>query len=217
MTDNVTFKFKGRSTPPDKTEVATDDVGGVHYQKIKVDIGTDGNSIPLEADGATRALPTIDYAHHEVHSGSHYYISGFTTLSDTGTLYVKLVTPNTTKWAHFKWDIESSGILETNLWEGSTGGMTGGTPVTPLNNNRNSTGTSGLTITSGVSVATSKGTKIDTHKVGGTGFKTVSGGSIGRDDEIILKQNETYFREFISGSTGNVISFKAYWYEHENL
>ena len=171
----------------------------------------------MRADGTTRALPTIDYAHHEVHSGSHYYISGHVTLSDTSGHYVKLVTPNTDSWAHFKWDIISSGVLETNFYEGATGGMAGGAGVTPLNNNRNSTGVSGVTITSGVSVATSKGTKIDSVKVGGTGFKSVSGGSIGRDDEIILKKNETYFREFISSSTGNVVSFKAYWYEHENI
>ena len=214
MADNVEFRYKANATPPDKTSVATDQIGDDHYQKVKIDIGDDGVSVPLKSDGVTRALVTIDYAHHEIHSGSHYYISGFTTLSDTGKLYVKLVTPNTAKWAHFTWEIESGGILETSLYEGVSGGMTGGGSVTPLNNNRNSTGVSGLVITSGVTIATSLGTKIDTKKVGGSGFKTVSGGSANREDEIILKQNTTYLREFISTSTGNVISFRANWYEH---
>lgn len=31
------------------TSVATDDVGGVHYQKIKLDAGGDGASVPVVA------------------------------------------------------------------------------------------------------------------------------------------------------------------------
>ncbi len=171
---------------------------------------------PIGVDSATYALETIDYPHHEIHSGSHYCLEGFTTLSTSETLYVKLVTPDTTKWSHFVWEIESSGILETNLYEGSVGGMTGGVGATPLNSNRNSTKTSGMTITKGVTVATSLGTVVSTKKVGGTGFKSVSGGSASRADELILKQDTTYLREFKSSSGDNIISFRACWYEHTN-
>ena len=31
-------------------------------------------------DAATNAVNTIDYTHHETHSGSHYFVSGFTVL-----------------------------------------------------------------------------------------------------------------------------------------
>ena len=54
MADNVTFKFKGRSTPQENTAVATDDVGGVHYQVLKLDVGGDGVSVPV-TDIATSA------------------------------------------------------------------------------------------------------------------------------------------------------------------
>ena len=46
MADNVTFQTTV-ATPPDATAVATDDVGGVHYQRIKVDLGGDGLASPL--------------------------------------------------------------------------------------------------------------------------------------------------------------------------
>jgi len=174
------------------------------------------------SDEVSGASLCIDFVHHEIHEGDHYYIEGFTTLAedlggDEGTLYVKLVTPNNTKWAHFRWEIVSSGILETNFYEGASGGMAGGSGVTPLNNNRNSTNTSGLVITSDVTVATSKGTRIGSKKVGGTGFKTAIGGSVDRSDEVMLKQNTIYFREFISGGADNIISFRAGWYEHVSL
>lgn len=241
----------------------------------------------ITADSSTHAIVSIDYPHHKIHSGNHYYLEGFTTLNNTDTLYVKLVTPDTAKWGHFKWEIESSGILETNFYENASGGMAGGVKGIVHANNRNSdcwegahtggnneatvltdstqswtvdaligmqvfnetdkssafitdndattvtvsaltggtdndwdTGdiyeinNSQMVVTSGVAVATTKGLKVSSKKVGGTGFKTVSGGTANREDEIVLKQNTTYFREFISGSDSNVIAFRANWYEH---
>ena len=167
-------------------------------------------------DRTTGSTTTITNAHHEVHDGDHFFIEGHTELDTAATLYVKLVTPNTTKWAHFTWEISSNGILETKLYEGSSGGMAGGAGVTPLNNNRNSTKTSGLDITSGVAVATTLGTLISNKKVGGTQFKGSFGGDSVRSDELILKQNTTYLRTFLSSSDDNFISFKATWYEHTN-
>ena len=111
-------------------------------------------------DNSTGAIETITYPHHEIHEGNHFYIEGHTTLANAEELRVKLVTPDTAKWAHFLWEISSNNILTTELWEGASGGMTGGSGVTPLNNNRNSPNASVLVITSGVAVATSDGLKI---------------------------------------------------------
>ena len=91
----------------------------------------------VRIDASTNSLQTVDYAHHEVHSGSHYYIEGNTTLGVGGTFYVKLVTPDTAKWGHFEWRINSSGILTTTLEEDATGGMVGGLRATIHANNRN--------------------------------------------------------------------------------
>jgi len=162
------------------------------------------------------ALTTIASVHHEIHEGHHFYVEGFVTLADTATMYAKLIVPNTDKRIHLRWLIDASGILETNFYEGASGGMTGGSSASVLNSNRNSNNKSCLAgnVTTGVTVATNKGTLVSSKKVGGTGFKTFFGGSSERDDEIILKNNTTYFREFISGSADNVVSFRASWYEH---
>lgn len=176
----------------------------------------EGNEIPLSLDSVTNALNIIDYSHHEIHSGSHFYLQGYIELNDTDTFYIKMVTPDTGKWAHFLYDVRSTGICSTTLDEGASGGMTGGAAVTPINNNRNSSNTSGLTFTSGVTVATGYVLRIESDKWGAAGFKENIGDGGGRDDEIMLKQNTTYLRTFLSGADDNIIQFKASWYEHEN-
>jgi hypothetical protein len=49
LADDVTFQTTALATPPDATKVATDDVGGSHYQRVKVDLGGNGASAPLVA------------------------------------------------------------------------------------------------------------------------------------------------------------------------
>ena len=177
---------------------------------------TDAGGIPAEVDNSTHTLQTIDYAHHETHAGSHYYISGYMELNDGETNCVKLVTPDTTKWSHVIFDIKSTGICSSTFDEDATGSMTGGVAVAILNNNRNSTNTSGMTATMGVSCPTGYTTRLENDKWGAAGFKESIGGGASRDDELVLKQNTVYARTFISGADNNIIQFKAAWYEHTN-
>ncbi len=170
----------------------------------------------LGVDSCTRTLQTIDYSHHEIHGGDHYYVQGYLELGDGDVHRVKFVTPDTAKWLHFIFEIKSTGICASTLDEGASGGMTGGSSVVPINNNRNSTKTSGITLTSGVTAATSYVKRVENDKWGAEGFKQTIGGGGGRDDELILKQNTTYLRTFTSGAADNIIQFKASWYEHTN-
>ena len=130
---------------------------------------------------------------------------------------VKLVTPNTTNWMHLVFQIRSSGICATTLDEGASGGMTGGSGVTPINNNRNSANTSAFVFTSGVAAATTYTKRIENDKWGAAGFKQTIGGGGGREDELILKQNTTYLRTFTSRADNNIIQFRASWYEIANV
>jgi hypothetical protein len=164
-------------------------------------------------DDATGLMNVITQEHHEIHDGNHYYMEGYLTMGISDTLYVKLVTPDNAKWSHFLWSIESGGILETTLHEGVSGGMTGGSSVTPVNNDRNSANASNLVITSGVTVASDLGLKISGCK---WGSRQIGGGQ-SREDELILKQNTTYLRTFLSGASSNLVCFKATWYEHTNI
>ncbi len=179
--------------------------------------GVEYDSNNSGVDSSTETLQLIDYAHHEIHSGDHYYIEGFVELDNTDTFNVKLVTPDNTKWAHFTWEITSTGVLTTTFDEDATGGMTGGSNVTPVNNNRNSGNTSGMTITSGVTACTGYTTRISNQKFGASSTPSkATGGDSSRENEIILKQDTVYCRSFTSGSNGNIVNFKANWYEHVN-
>lgn len=88
-------------------------------------------------DASTEAIDVIQYEHHEIHSGSHYYLEGHATLGSAGVLRVKLVTPDTAKWAHFVWSISSSLGLTTDFYEGASGGMADGARASIHANNRN--------------------------------------------------------------------------------
>ena len=175
---------------------------------------TAAETLNLVRDKAAHALATLDFRHHEIHEGDHYYLESYTSLNIDGVLKVALVTPDTTKWIHLTWQISSNGITVAKFYEDAEG-VSGGSAVTPLNNNRNSSNSSGVTLTSGVST-TGDGTLISSASWGGEGFKSVSGGGAGRGDELILKQNTTYLRVFESATDNNVIGFKATWYEHTN-
>ena len=165
---------------------------------------------PFSQDAMTNAITTIAYEHHEIHAGSHYYVQGFSTVASGDSIYFSVTTPNTTKWLHMVFDLTSSGAMSVYTYEGAT--VTGGTAVTPLNNNRNSSDTS-LAILKANPDITSAGTVLDSAYVGagqkGSGFDE-------RNRELILKQNSTYLFIMKSGAATNYINYTGEWYEHTN-
>lgn len=97
----------------------------------------DGEIDQVRIDGVTNSLQVVSSPHNKVHSGNHFYIIGHATLGVGGTLFVKLVTPDSGIWSHFTWELNSSGILTTTLDEDATGGMVGTGVATTHANNRN--------------------------------------------------------------------------------
>ena len=104
------------------------------------------NLLQNARDGKTKAISVVDYSNHEIHQGSHYYVEGQTVLTDTEQLTVKFVTPDSEKWCHFEWLVEGSGETEIILYEDAVGGMTGGVTSTAINQDRNSTKLSSMTV-----------------------------------------------------------------------
>ena len=168
-----------------------------------------GNWWNLGVDQATMVLNTLTYEHHEIHSGSHFYVAGHTTLGLNGVIEFVIAVPDTTKWPHMIFWWVSSNNLTAEMFEGTTG-VVGGTPVTPRNSNRNSAVVSGLTIVSDPASIAVDGTLIWSAAWG----SKQQGGRVGRDNEIILKQNTNYLWRATSGANGNVISYEGLWYEH---
>lgn len=168
----------------------------------------------LNTDETTNALKQVTEEHEEIHAGNHFYVSGYVTKGDTETIEFVLTTPNTGRWGHLTFTVVGSNVT-FDVYEGATG-VVGGTPVAPLNNNRNSTQVSVMSVVSDPTSISVDGSQID-------GFKFVSSGpfsgSIGiadRDDEIVLKQNTSYLFRITSNAAGNVINYKGKWYEHTN-
>jgi len=173
------------------------------------------NGEAIIVDELSRSLAIIDVHASLLHDGKAFYMKGFLELDNTDDYYIKLVTP-VDKELHFNFVIKSTGITTSYFDEGATGGMTGGTPVIPINRNRNSSITSEAVLTAGVTTATSYDKRIDSDKWGSTGFKLTVGGSGEIVSDWVLKKNTTYLRSFISGADNNIIQFQASWSEIES-
>ena len=173
----------------------------------------DSNGREVGVDASTHAFETIDYVHHEIHGGSHFYVAGYVELNDTETLEWHVTTPATDKEPHMVFSVESSGICGVDVFEGAT--ATGGESITPVNNNRRSTKSSILTVKKNPTSITVSGELIDASKWGAGGNKlSAGGGGVAREDETILKSNTEYLYRITSGANSNIISFKGSWYEH---
>ena len=171
----------------------------------------------LQMDGITTAITTIDYAHHEVHAGSHFLYTDHVAIDADGSQDYLITTPNTTKWAHMMFVLDGSAITQFQLYEGAT--KTGTTPQTAGNSDRNSTTLPGITIHKGTSSEEGEadGTLIHIYKGGATSQQSRSGSSTSHEEELILKQNTKYILRVTSGTNANLTNVHLSWYEHVNL
>jgi hypothetical protein len=173
-----------------------------------------GTSVaPVNIDKATRAVTTIDYAHHEVHAGSEYFITYSATVASGNSMDILVITPDTTKWSHAPWEIESTLVTTFYIYEGTTV-SNNGTDLSEINSNRNSASVAG-TQTYHTPTVTGTGTQIYIEAFGiSTGAFVRVGGESNSTQEIILKQNTKYLFRITSGTNGSLISFRLRWYEH---
>ncbi|MCK4258745.1 MAG: hypothetical protein KAX49_07190 [Halanaerobiales bacterium] len=166
---------------------------------------------PLEIDDTSGAMEIVEYEHHEIHEGNHFFICDYDdTLGIGDTIEFVITTPNTLKWAHMLFDFSSILGAELEVYEGSSD-VVGGTSTTPTNNNRNSGTTSDLTLLKDPTSITD-GTRIAGYLAGANrtaGFNS-------RNREIILKQDTIYLFRFTSDANLNAITFCGEWYEHIN-
>jgi len=169
---------------------------------------------PARMDASTHTVQTIEYEHHEIHAGSHYFICGFETLADNAETNFAITTPNSEKETHMTFDIGGSSQTEILIYEDSA--VTNGDPATPINNNRNSDNDSGLVIVKDPTVGT-QGSLIyssSSGKAGTNPSRADLSGLVARDREIILKNNATTIFRIISRDGDNVVSYCGEWYEH---
>lgn len=173
----------------------------------------DSNGVDVKADTMTSVWNTISYEHHEIHNGSHYYHTHWELLTTAATYILGITTPNTSKHAHIFTNVQGTGDTTIQAFEGSA--YSGGSAVIPRNNNRNFPDSSTLVLVEDPSITTT-GTMIDNCRVGlaGNFFSGSSGGSNIRENELVLKQNESYMIRVTSNSASNTVCLIAEWYEH---
>ncbi|MCP4988363.1 MAG: hypothetical protein GY928_20625 [Colwellia sp.] len=172
-----------------------------------------GETDEVRIDASTNSLQIIDYAHHEIHGESSFNLSLTSTNlgGETGDhLHISFTTPNTTKWVHMVADSYGSGQHNFQIREAPSGGMVGGSAVTPLNRNRNSaTASTMVTPLEGATVGTGGTLLVDEDVGQGNNNEGKSRGT----QEWMLKQNTLYsFRVYDTTNIQAVLSLN--WYEH---
>ena len=174
----------------------------------------------VRIDAATSTLQTIEYEHHEIHSGSHYYVSSYADLAINHVLQLTWQMPDTTKWIHWSWKITTEAETLWQVYEGVTENSAVANIITPLNSNRNSENTSDTTLRyEDHADLAAANTDIDvtgaTLLESGISGAGKDGGDEKREHELVLKQNELYALR-ATASTAGYINFVMQWYEHTN-
>ncbi len=183
---------------------------------------TDPNNPSKQAgiDDSTHSLQVIDYAHHEIHSGSTYAIHlADLTFKKNGEMGVLFKTPAGDKWFHMVYSVEVACKSTFDILEAPTVDVAN-YPTTfyvPRNRNRNSIKEStaisvravpavnevGLILDGDTTPITADGLVLHTEIIGGAKKgKTASDGH-SHDDEYILKADTVYYFRVVGDNTGD--------------
>ena len=190
------------------------------------------NNAKVRIDPSTSSLQTIDYAHHEIHSGSSFtvHIQNTTANTDDHRTLIGFETPAGTKLAHLIVDASSSGAAEVFLYEGVTIDDDEGTELTIEDRNRSTDNTSTMTSFQNPAVAGfatwmleaevaaanfTTGTTLDhVTLVAGSGPKAL-GGEVRGTQEWVLAASTKYAVVVQNiGASVNLHRIHLDWYEH---
>lgn len=167
----------------------------------------------LGIDTISGATLTMGIAHFKVHHGEHFFLSDHITIGAGGTALITISVPEL--FPHLIFSVDSTDLLSVEVFENVLN-VSGGTLITPFNNNRNSSKESALTIK--VNSDANMGDCLGRFKWGASGLGVHPGiggqALIGdRKNELILRANTTYAWQMVSSEAGNIVSYKAAWHE----
>lgn len=166
-----------------------------------------------QVDATTGSVNTVDYAHHELHSGTRYMVRDYVTLGNGADEDILIITPATTAWAHLTFTfLANDGESIVSFYEAPTVSANG-TLANVKNRNRNASDISTTLVYTGPTVTTT-GTLLE-KTIHGSG-KDYGGGA--RDaEERVLKQNTRYLLRLHNNTvSNNNVNFTLDWYEHTN-
>lgn len=163
----------------------------------------------------------ISYEHYEIHNGSHFFLYGAEDLSINQVMDFTIQTPNTTKWLHWTWEIDTQSETNWYVYENAIVTNALSEALTPFNNNRNSAKTSGATVKYEVQAslaAANADTNVTSPAIlieSGISGSGRTAGDDARNHELILKQNTIYCLRAVATAAG-FLDFAMQWYEHTN-
>jgi hypothetical protein len=163
-------------------------------------------------DASTETLQTIDYAHHEIHSGSSFTASYQIEAANAANMDILMVTPDTTKEIHFIYEIDVEGEAQLYIYEAPTA-TAAANPIVAYNRNRIGTPDDAtFVLTHTPTIITTGSTIIRSHHMGAG--KSLGGGSRSLH-EFVLKRNTKYlFRITNLTVSANWFNTTLNWYEH---
>ena len=193
-----------------------DSINSEDFKGVKLVLGPDGvDEGFLATDGVTRAIPIVEYEHHEIHAGSAYFAVYSALANNAGTIEVRIQTPDTAKRAHMVISIEAGLAATAELWKPTTKTDVSGNRITPMNRDHDSVNTSGLTICHTPGGSQSGAANLLQYMGAATSNGRVNegGGADGRH-EFILSRNSSYLIKATSRADGNSLTIILDWYEH---
>lgn len=179
-----------------------------------------GETDEIRIDGSTNALEIIEYEHHEIHAGSHYYLTSYADVANNNVLDVTWLMPNTTKWTHWTWKLDPDIEILWQLYEGVIATNPLSSTAVLNNSNRNSINTSGTTLkyelqtnlaAANADTDVSGGLVLGSGKIG----SGKSGGAYVRAHELVMDQGALYCLRTTALAAG-YINYDLQWYEHTN-
>ena len=165
-------------------------------------------------DASTESLQTVDYPHHEIHSGSSFtYADTHVVPKNTVAPDHLIVTPDTDKYAHFVLAIgASAGSVKLEVFEDTVVSDNG--DVEPLFNRNRNSATLNTTVLYEDPTVTTTGTRIIQATFGSRDKKSAGGDGRGTQ-EWMLKRNTKYLIRVTELDVANTtVNLEFDWYEH---
>lgn len=165
----------------------------------------------LPQDPISGNMKIIEPEHGVIHDGTHFTITRPMTLSAGSVNTLLITTPSAgAGYVHFICGVESDKSLTWYLYEGAS--TSGGSAITALNNNRNSS-TADIVTLKGNPVITTVGTVMEVHRMGSTAASSRTGGGTNTRNEWVLATSTSYLVYVIAdaASTQTVINAPYYY------
>jgi len=169
--------------------------------------------IPLTRDEASDTVGAIFESHKQIHDGNFYTYSAAATIgAGTSNALLLVIQPAANTEMHVGAVVVAKGGGWADMYENIT--HSGGTVVTPFNNNRLSAKTAGATIKVGGNV-TDFGTLLQARAVGASAPGAKFGAETAMRSEWILNPAYKYLMRFYADNSDTEVSMEIEFYEVE--